>query len=85
MLFRSRSKNGELSGSGVIAFIDGADRNAAPKVENAYKYVINYAKKETISYRIVEQKNRIKIQVIYPLIRSDMVLQVIKKEEQSLY
>lgn len=74
-----RSKNGELSGSGVIAFIDGADRNAAPKVENAYKYVINYAKKETISYRIVEQKNRIKIQVIYPLIRSDMVLQVIKK------
>lgn len=74
-----KSKNGELSGSGVIAFIDGNDRNAAPKVENAYKYVINYSKKETISYRIVEHKNRINIQLIYPLIRSDIFLHVIKK------
>ncbi len=74
-----KSKNGEFSGSGVIAFIDGKDRNATPKVENAYKYVINYSKKETISYRIVEHKSRINIQVIYPLIRSDIVLHVIKK------
>lgn len=74
-----KSKNGELSGSGVIAFIDGNDRNAVPKVENAYKYVINYSRKETISYRIVEHKSRINIQVIYPLIRSDIILHVIKK------
>lgn len=75
-----KSKNGELSGSGVIAFIDGNDRNAPPKVENAYKYVINYAKKETISYRIIERKNNIKIQVIYPLIRNPIKLNIIKKK-----
>ncbi|MCH5157418.1 MAG: GTPase domain-containing protein [Clostridiales bacterium] len=74
-----KSKNGELSGSGVIAFIEGNDRNATPKVENAYKYVINYAKKETISYRIIESKAGLNIQVIYPLIRNDIALRVIKK------
>ncbi len=74
-----KSKNGELSGSGIIAFIDGNNRNAVPKVENAYKYVINYSKKETISYRILEHKNKINIQIIYPLIRSDIILHVIEK------
>lgn len=75
-----RAKNGQLSGSGVIAFIEGNDRNAAPKVENAYKYVVNYSRKETISYRIIERKNSIQVQVIYPLIRNNIVLNVIKKE-----
>lgn len=71
--------NGELSGSGVIAFIDGKDILALPKPENAYKYVINYSEKETISYRIIERKNKLTVQVIYPLIRSKIVLNVVRK------
>ncbi len=73
------SQGGELSGCGVIAFIDGENPNASPKVENAYKFVINYSKKEIISYRIVEHKSRISIEIIYPLIRTDIVLHVIRK------
>ena len=74
-----RGKNGELSGCGVIAFIDGDNPNATPKVENCYKYVINYAKKETITYRIVEHKGSIRVEVIYPLIRKNITLGLIRK------
>lgn len=70
---------GELSGCGVIAFIDGTDVNAPPKPENAYKFVINYSKKETISYSIDEYKSGIMVRVLYPLIKNDIVLRVVRK------
>lgn len=70
---------GELSGCGVIAFIDGTDVNAPPRPENAYKFVINYSKKETISYSIDEYKSKIKVRVLYPLIKNDIVLRVVRK------
>ena len=75
-----KSKNGELSGCGVIAFIEGDDENEVPKVHNCYKFIINYSKKETISYRIVESKRSINVQVIYPLIRNKIKLCVVQKE-----
>lgn len=64
-------KDGELYGCGIIAFVE--DENEVPKVQNCYKFIINYAKKETISYRIVESKGCIRVQVIYPLIRGGTV------------
>lgn len=75
-----KSKNGELSGCGVIAFIESDNENEAPKVNNCYKFTINYSKKETISYRIVESKGFINVQVIYPLIRNTIKLCVIQKK-----
>ena len=57
-----KSKNGELSGCGIIAFLESEDEK--PKVNNCYKFTVNYSKKETISYRIVESKGLIKVQVI---------------------
>ena len=75
-----KSKNGELSGCGVIAFIESDNENEAPKVNNCYKFIINYSKKETISYRIVESKGFISVQVIYPLIRNTIKLCVIQKK-----
>lgn len=73
-----KSKNGELSGCGIIAFLESEDEK--PKVNNCYKFTINYSKKETISYRIVESKGLIKVQVIYPLIRNTIKLCVIQKK-----
>lgn len=70
---------GELSGCGVIAFIDDKDVNAPPKPENAYKFVINYSKKETISYSIDEYKSGIMVRVLYPLIKNDIALRVVRK------
>lgn len=75
-----KSKNGELSGCGVIAFIESDNENETPKVNNCYKFTINYSKKETISYRIVESKGFINVQVIYPLIRNTIKLCVIQKK-----
>lgn len=73
-------KNGELSGSGVIAFIEGADKTAKPRTENIYTYVVNFAKKEAISYYIKEQKGKIKIKVVYPLIRKPITLGIVQKK-----
>ncbi len=73
-----KNKEGELSGCGIIAFME--DGKGKPKPNNCYKFVINYAKKEVISYRIVESKGLIKIQVAYPLIRKPMELCVIQKQ-----
>ena len=75
-----KSKNGELSGCGVIAFVESEDEDETPKVHNCYKFVINYSKKETISYRIVESKGSINVQVIYPLIRNKIKLCVVQKK-----
>lgn len=74
------SQNGELSGCGVIAFVEKDDKNMTPKVNNCYKFTINYSKKETISYRIVESKGFINVQVIYPLIRNNIKLCVVQKK-----
>ena len=49
-------ENEQLSGCGIIAFIDGTDMHAAPKEKDCYKFVINYTKKEIISYRVIERK-----------------------------
>ena len=75
-----KSKNGELSGCGVIAFVESEDEDETPKDHNCYKFVINYSKKETISYRIVESKGSINVQVIYPLIRNKIKLCVVQKK-----
>lgn len=74
-----KGDNGELSGCGVIAFVENGEENAPPKEVNCYKFIVNYSKKEIISYRILETKKRIRVQVIYPLIRKPIELCVIQK------
>lgn len=74
-----RGDGKELSGCGIIAFIDGSEINAPPKPENAYKFVINYAKKEVISYAVEEHKGKIAVRILYPLIRNDIELNIIVK------
>lgn len=75
-----KPENEELSGCGVIAFIDGTDINATPKINDCYKFVINYTRKEIISYRIIEQKSSIRVEVIYPLLRENVRLGIMKKK-----
>lgn len=73
-------KGSSLSGCGILAFIDGSDIDAPPKPENAYKFIINYTKKETISYCIEEKKKGLTVRIIYPLIRTPVTLGVLRKE-----
>ena len=75
-----KSKEGELSGCGIIAFIESDMDNETPKVNNCYKFIINYTKKEVISYRILETKGFINVQVVYPLIRNSIRLCVVQKK-----
>ena len=65
-----------LSSTGVIAFV-GNDGKMLE--ENCYKYAINYAKREVISYIITEYKTKIAVQVRYPRLMSDVELKVIRK------
>ena len=69
---------GELSGCGVIAFLENEFEE--PKISNCYKFTINYAKKETISYKIIESRGLLKIHVIYPLIKNNIELCLIQKQ-----
>ncbi len=71
-------ENDELSGCGIIAFVEGKT-DTKPKEENCYRFAINYTKKEIISYRVLESKGVLKIQIIYPLIRNKLVLNVVQK------
>lgn len=73
-------ENEELSGCGIIAFVEGTDINAKPKLNDCYKFVINYSRKETISYRIIESKSKIKVEVLYPLLRENIRLGIVKKQ-----
>jgi len=77
-IFLKSNNEGELSGCGIIAFFE--NENDKPKVNDCYKFIINYSKKETISYRIIESKGLIKVQVIYPLIRNKIKVCVIQKK-----
>lgn len=72
-------ENEELSGCGVIAFVRGDDINATPLIEDSYKFIINYSRKDIISYRIIEKKSKIKIEVLYPLLRENIQLGIVKK------
>ena len=75
-----KTENEELSGCGVIAFVEGDDINAQPKTNDSYKFIINYSKKETISYRILERKSKIRVEVLYPLLRENIQLGIVKKK-----
>lgn len=74
-----RSKEGELSGCGVLAFVRKGEETKEPRIDDCFKFVINYSKKEIISYRIVESKSRIRVEVVYPLIKSDVRLCIVQK------
>lgn len=73
-------ENEQLSGCGIIAFIDGTDMHAAPKEKDCYKFVINYTKKEIISYRVIERKSSVLVEVLYPLLRESVKLGIMKKK-----
>lgn len=75
-----KSKDGDLSGCGIIAFVEKDVEKEIPKVNNCYKFVINYSKKETISYQIAVSNGVANVQVIYPLIRNTIRLYVIQKD-----
>jgi len=70
--------SGEISGTGVIAFIEGKKENP-PLLENMYKYSINFVRKDIISYRILEKEQSMQIQVVYNVLRKDTTLLLIKK------
>lgn len=72
--------SGGLSGCGVLAFIDGVDVLAPAKPQNTYKFVIDYTKKQTISYGIDENKSGFSLRIIYPLIRKPVDIAVVKKK-----
>ena len=76
-----KGRGGTLSGSGIIAFVrsDGMHRpwEIMPREEDSYKFVVNYAKKDIISYVIEEHKSLLYVKVIYPLIRRDIALRVV--------
>lgn len=74
-----KPENEELSGCGIIAFIEGTDINVTPKINDCYKFAINYTKKEIISYRIIERRSSIQVEVLYPLLREDIRLGIMKK------
>lgn len=72
--------NGCLSGTGLIGLIlkdDPEGENGVPSVENVYKFVTNFAKKESISYQIIEHKNSIVVEVTYPKLSKDINLNVL--------
>ena len=71
-------KDNQLSGCGIIAFVEN-DFKEKLNEKNFYKFIINYAQKETISYRIVEKKSSLHIQVLYPLLRENIKLGLVKK------
>ncbi len=74
------SQEDELSGCGVLAFLEKGDDPNSPRMNNCYKFIVNYKRKEAISYRILETKDAITVQVLYPLIRNELTLHVIEKE-----
>lgn len=75
-----KSDKEELSGCGIIAFVEGGDIDATPKINDCYKFIINYSRKEIISYRILERKSSIRVEVIYPLLRENVKLGIMKKK-----
>ena len=75
-----KNQDEQLSGCGIIAFIGGDDIYATPKERDCYKFIVNYTKKEIISYRIVEKKSSVLVEVLYPLLRENVRLGIIKKK-----
>ena len=73
-----QGESGEISGTGVIAFIEG-DRDNAPLLENMYKYSVNFVRKDIISYRIIESRLWMRIEVLYNVLRKDTSLLIVKK------
>lgn len=70
-----------LSGSGMIVFLYGKEGEAPIREENAYRFFVNWGRKEMISYRITKPaKNRICVQVLYPHLRQPLSLKVVGKE-----
>ena len=75
-----KSSSGCLSGTGLIGFIlkdDPDGENGVPSVENIYKFVTNFGRKESISYQIFEHKHRIVVEVTYPKLSKDIRLNII--------
>lgn len=74
-----QGESGEISGTGVIAFIEG-NRDNPPLLENMYKYSVNFVRKDMITYRIIEEgKSWMRIEVVYNVLRKDTDLLLVKK------
>lgn len=66
-----------LSSVGIIAFIrEGQD---VAEIEDCFKYAINYSKREVISYRILEKKKKMIVEIRYPRLLKDIDLCIIRK------
>ena len=77
--YKKRNKKGEIAAR-PEDYDPETSVNVEPDEQDCYKYVINFFKKDIIFYRIIETKRKISIQVIYPLIRKDIKLNLIYKE-----
>ena len=69
--------DGELSCVGKLEFIRKDETAARP--EDTFEFYVNFIKKDVISYRITEKKNTLEIDLVYPLIRKEIILNVVKK------
>ena len=71
------NKKYDLSGTGIIAFMRRGSEE--PLEEDCYKYAINYTKREVISYRVLEKKNSFLVEIRYPRLPQDVILNVVYK------
>ena len=76
--YKKRDKDGNIITEG-INFDVSKSISVVPDAEDLFKYSINFAKKDIITYQIIESKSKSFIQIIYPFIRKPIVLDLVKK------
>ena len=83
---KAKAQNGSLSGTGLIGLImndDPEGENGVPSVENVYKFVTNFDKKESINYRVLEHKGFIVFDIVYPKLSKEVKLNILTSENHK--
>lgn len=76
------SGDNNLSGTGLIGLVMKDQQNpesSLPEVQNIYKFVTNFEKKNLILYNIIENKNGLKVQIFYPKLFKKLNLNILSK------
>lgn len=76
----AKTQHGSLSGTGLIGLVmknDPEGANGVPSVENVYKFITNFERKEAISYRVLEHKGFTIFDIIYPKLCKEIRLNIL--------
>ncbi len=83
--FYIKAREGSFACTGELGFCKSLDPDAVPLEEDIYEFVVNFARKETIHYKIREinrdgtNHDRLEISVLYPRLYDDIELRLYSK------